>query len=60
MYANHRAAEIAMDPEVQETYITSRQAASQLGLSLRTIQLWVENGVLSAWKTAGGHRRIAG
>jgi len=48
-----------MKSEEQETYITSRQAASQLGLSLRTIQLWVENGVLSAWKTAGGHRRIA-
>jgi len=29
-----------------------------LGVSVRTIQLWVENGVLEAWKTAGGHRRI--
>jgi excisionase family DNA binding protein len=29
-----------------------------LGVSLRTAQLWVESGVLSAWKTAGGHRRI--
>jgi len=23
------------------------------------VQLWVESGVLKAWKTAGGHRRIA-
>jgi CheY-like chemotaxis protein len=23
------------------------------------VQLWVESGVLPAWKTAGGHRRIA-
>lgn len=30
-----------------------------LGVSLRTIQLWVESGVLPAWRTAGGHRRIA-
>lgn len=25
---------------------------------MRTIQLWVEQGLLSAWKTPGGHRRI--
>lgn len=25
---------------------------------MRTAQLWVESGVLRAWKTAGGHRRI--
>ena len=29
-----------------------------LGVSHRTVQLWVEGGVLQAWKTAGGHRRI--
>lgn len=29
-----------------------------LGVSLRTVQLWVESEILSAWKTAGGHRRI--
>jgi CheY-like chemotaxis protein len=23
------------------------------------VQLWVESGLLTAWKTAGGHRRIA-
>jgi excisionase family DNA binding protein len=39
--------------------LTTREAAQRLGVSLRTIQLWVENGVLRAWKTAGGHRRIA-
>jgi excisionase family DNA binding protein len=43
----------------QETYLTTRETAEKLGLSLRTIQLWVENGVLTAWKTAGGHRRIS-
>jgi len=30
-----------------------------LGVSHRTVQLWVESGTLAAWKTAGGHRRIA-
>ena len=34
------------------------EAARLLGVSVRTIQLWVEKGMLSAWKTPGGHRRI--
>ena len=38
--------------------VTTREAAERLGVAVRTIQLWVESGVLSAWKTAGGHRRI--
>lgn len=38
--------------------MTTRQAANLLNVSLRTVQLWAESGVLSAWKTAGGHRRI--
>jgi excisionase family DNA binding protein len=28
-------------------------------VAVRTVQLWVEAGVLPAWRTAGGHRRIA-
>jgi excisionase family DNA binding protein len=39
-------------------YISTREAADMLGISLRTAQLWVESGVLTAWKTTGGHRRI--
>ncbi len=42
-----------------DAVMTTRQVAEALGVSLRTAQLWVENGVLSAWKTAGGHRRIS-
>ncbi len=37
---------------------TTREAASRLGVSLRTVQLWTESGVLDAWKTPGGHRRV--
>lgn len=37
---------------------TTREAAVLLGVSLRTAQLWVEEGALRAWKTPGGHRRI--
>jgi len=39
-------------------FCSTREAAARLGVSLRTAQLWVESGVLRAWKTAGGHRRI--
>lgn len=39
-------------------YYTTIQTAKLLGVSVRTVQLWVENGTLEAWKTAGGHRRI--
>ncbi|WP_137896342.1 excisionase family DNA-binding protein [Ramlibacter sp. 2FC] len=41
-----------------DTLYSTREAAERLGVSLRTVQLWVEGGVLRAWKTAGGHRRI--
>lgn len=30
-----------------------------LGISLRTAQLWAESGLIKAWKTKGGHRRIS-
>ena len=42
----------------QEFYGT-QEAARILGVSVRTVQLWVEKGILKAWKTAGGHRRIS-
>ena len=38
--------------------MSTRDAAQSLGVSVRTVQLWVENGSLEAWKTPGGHRRI--
>jgi excisionase family DNA binding protein len=44
--------------KVQKTFCTTREAAKLLGVSLRTAQLWSESGLLEAWKTAGGHRRI--
>ncbi|WP_416548527.1 excisionase family DNA-binding protein [Limnohabitans sp. DCL3] len=39
--------------------MTSSQAAKRLGLSMATIQKLVDNNILQAWKTLGGHRRIA-
>jgi excisionase family DNA binding protein len=42
-----------------EAFYSTAEAAKILGVSHRTVQLWVESGTLQAWKTAGGHRRIA-
>jgi excisionase family DNA binding protein len=43
---------------VKKSFCTTREAATLLGVSVGTVQLWVENGLLQAWKTAGGHRRV--
>ena len=32
--------------------------ARRLGVSIPTVQRWVDQGHLKAWKTVGGHRRI--
>lgn len=44
---------------ISDSFVTTRVAAKMLNVSLRTIQLWVESGVLNAWKTAGGHRKVS-
>jgi excisionase family DNA binding protein len=46
------------DKDSIDKYVTTRQAARMLDISLRTAQVWVERGLLEAWKTEGGHRRI--
>ncbi|MFM8331291.1 MAG: response regulator [Candidatus Methylumidiphilus sp.] len=47
-----------MDLDDKPAYLTTREAAAMLGVSLRTAQLWSESGIIEAWKTDGGHRRI--
>lgn len=42
-----------------KSFCTTREAAVILSVSLRTAQLWTESGLLEAWKTEGGHRRIS-
>jgi excisionase family DNA binding protein len=44
---------------VNPEFLTSSQAAKRLGLSMATIQKLVDNNLLQAWKTFGGHRRIS-
>lgn len=42
-----------------DDYCGTSYAASLLGLSVATVQSLVEKGEIDAWKTMGGHRRIA-
>ena len=37
---------------------TTQRAAELLGISVSSVQQLVESGVIEAWKTQGGHRRI--
>lgn len=44
--------------KAEKSFCTTREVADMLGISVGTAQLWVENGMLRAWKTPGGHRRV--
>ena len=44
--------------KIASSYISTTQAAHRLGLSVGTVQRMVEAGVLQAYTTQGGHRRI--
>lgn len=46
------------EANIEKSFCTTREAATLLGVSVGTVQLWVESGLLQAWKTAGGHRRV--
>ena len=43
----------------EKDYFSSREAAELLDVAVSTVQLWTNNGLLRAWTTGGGHRRIA-
>ena len=46
-------------PTVTDTDCSTLEAARLLGMAVRSVQLMVDRGDLEAWKTPGGHRRIA-
>jgi len=43
---------------MSELMVSAGEAARRLGVAPATIQRWVDNGVLHAERTPGGHRRI--
>ncbi len=47
-----------IDSEPNEEVCTTPEAARLLGISPSTVQQLVEAGIIKAWKTRGGHRRI--
>jgi excisionase family DNA binding protein len=47
----------APPPDHLASYSTA-YVAKRLGVSIPTVQRWVDAGQLKAWKTLGGHRRI--
>ncbi len=42
----------------QPKALSTAEAAHELGVSIKTVQQWMEKGLLSGWKTPGGHRRV--
>ncbi len=48
-----------MGQETELAFCSTRAAAAALGVSVSTVIQWVDSGLLTAWKTEGGHRRVS-
>lgn len=49
---------IIIMPNKEKDYFSTREVAKLLNVAVSTIQSWTDNGLLRAWTTVGGHRRI--
>lgn len=46
-------------PSAAEEHYSTLEVARLLGMAVRSVQMMVDRGELEAWRTPGGHRRIA-
>jgi excisionase family DNA binding protein len=45
-------------PPLAPRFLTAREAAERLSVSVRTLTRWIDAGVLTVHRTPGGHRRF--
>jgi len=43
---------------MDKKFISTKESAELLNISIRTAQLWASKGILPAWRTAGGHCKV--